>query len=515
MTRELYSPAGIAAMKKKLANTAIEMFVEDDAHARARPIVKPCFEGNAEWGFRFSTQHEPIQHELDDIPPDDPRMYHFRYPPVDRSYAGFRSIVEDEHGRMLPGPGKDVWAEVYAPFVDGLDSAFDGWEALPDERDFYRAADALEQAIAPLAIGPAAGTAGNDDLAHALAQLNGAMLDPFGRMEGYTIQLFRNAYVRPLETLLVQQYWMCRVLAGLLRAEGDTWHRTRMSVMQVGELAIDELGYHPERSLKELVTALGGLANFLSLLPIPTVSKAGDVLGLFVDAIELYWMANQPPEPRRTIEAALYGATPETIVEKVRGALAELNRQVVEEELALQGTADAVVDASYTPSRLVTPSGRYEVSVNLPAPELLLDTDPTRIADGIRVSLDQMRKAAAVTPTLAEHLERTASQLPSGDPGDSAWQRPGFIGFGATGPSKNWNEMLQRAGAVIADTAGELRAAGEHLALAADALERSDDESRAALERHSREVASVAAPDPGPPAPPEPPRRTGPGHPLE
>ena len=119
-------------------------------------------------------------------------------------------------------------------------------------------------------------------------------------------------------------------------------------------------------------------------------------------------------------------------------------------------------------------------------------------------------------PTLAEHLERTASQLPSGDPGTTTWLRPGFIGLEATGPCDDWLEMLQRAGFVIADTAGELRAAGEHLSLAADALERTDDDARGALARHAREVASVAAPDPGPPTPPQPPPPTRPGgHPIE
>jgi len=398
--------------------------------------------------------------------------------------------------------------------VDGLDSAFDGWEALPDERDFYRAADALEQAVASIAIGPAALTAADAELAHTLAQLRGAILDPYGNMSGYTVELFRDAYVRPLEPLLIQQYWMCRVLAGLLRAEGDMWHRARMGVMQVGELALDELGYHPERSLKELVTALGGFANFLQILPVPQLQEAGDVLGVFVDAIELYWAANPPPEQQRRIEEALYGGTPETIVEKVRDALTELNHQVLDEELAIRGTAAAAVDASYEPSRLIAPTGQYEVGVNLPPPDLLRYIDPSLIAPDIDVSLEDLRRAAAQMPTLAEHLERAGSQLSGGDPGAAAWLRPGFIGLTDTGPSHDWNQMLQRAEAVITDTAGELRAAGEHLALAVDALERSDVDSRNALARHAREVASVAAPDPGPPAAPAPPSPNGPGHPL-
>ena len=43
-----------------------------------------------------------------------------------------------------------MWAEVYAPWFTAIDEVFQGWDELPDERDFYRLADQLRSARAPL-----------------------------------------------------------------------------------------------------------------------------------------------------------------------------------------------------------------------------------------------------------------------------------------------------------------------------------------------------------------------------
>ncbi len=74
--------------------------------------------------------------------------------------------------------------------------------------------------------------------------------------------------------------------------------------------------------------------------------------------------------------------------------------------------------------------------------------------------------------------------------------------------------MLRQTAFVLKDTAEELGAAGRHLALAADVLERSDESARNALAKHTNDVEGIAEPDPERPRA-DTPAPTGPGRYVE
>ena len=218
-------------------------------------------------------------------------------------------------------------------------------------------------------------------------------------------------------------------------------------------------------------------------------------------------MEDKPPPGEAAIEQNLTGATTQDVIARIRSALTELNSQIREEEMAILTTCSETVTATYAPSR-VSP-GDYHVTFNLPAPELLTETDTgdftVPYVYEIDVDIPGIRRAAGVMPAIASTLEQAAGGVEGADADSSMWLRPGFIGFTQQGPYDAWKKLLDRVPWLLRDTAGEVRAAGEHLTLAMNALENADAASQEALARHSRDVADISAPDPGRPT-------TPPGH---
>ena len=80
------------------------------------------------------------------------------------------------------------------------------------------------------------------------------------------------------------------------------------------------------------------------------------------------------------------------------------------------------------------------------------------------------------------------------------WLRPESVGgTGKDGAYDDFKNLHDRVCWLLHDTGGELKAAGDHVQLAANALESSDAGADQALRDHAREVAGVAAADPSGP----------------
>jgi hypothetical protein len=123
-------------------------------------------------------------------------------------------------------------------------------------------------------------------------------------------------------------------------------------------------------------------------------------------------------------------------------------------------------------------------------------------ADETLVKLDTLRWIGRdIMPGIAHQLDR-ASTVADGATGSAAWTRPANIGYGGVGPYYSWEELETHLESLLADTSWEIRRAGEHLAIAADDLERTDQQVEAALHEHTRRVrAGSGVPDHDPPAP--------------
>ena len=487
-------------MKEKLARAAIDRAVYEMVYKPRNPNY---FVGSPEEGYRYSDFEEGFEG--------------YRLPPVDPAHAGLRPITVDYDGNFRPEPVQDVWAEIYEPWFTAIDEVFQGWDELPDERDFYRLADQLRSARAPLVpLAPAFGgidSAEFDVLQSELGIKSDNPLDPApsAAPRSAAIDIFRNYYVIPLQPAIAQQNWLIDILATQLDAEGKMWERARRLVMEIGHQA--KLAFAPESfDIAALIDVLGGVNNAIGFIPDIRVQLATKVTGLVLDGVELFLKAieEKPPPGEAAIEQILTGATTNDVVSRLRSALAELNSQISEEELAVFTTCDTTVSTTYEPSK-VSP-GAYHVTFNLPAPELLTETDTAdfRIPSlyPIDVHIPGIRRAAGVMPAIAGSLNQAAGNVEALNVGPSMWLRPGFIGFTQQGPYDGWKRLLDRFPWLLHDTAGEVRAAGEHLTLAMNALENSDAASQEALAKHARDVAEIAAADPHQPSTPG--RRSGP-----
>jgi hypothetical protein len=498
VSRESYTPGGIAAMKRRISVRAIDFWVWEQADQGEGCSLGS---GGAGSGYEFATDHGPSAH----MDPSSYPLYHYRYPPVAPSSAGARPVVvtfdkPDSPGH-LGGAPVDVWATYYHPWFEAVEQVFEGWDALPDERDFWPIADNLEAHANPIEIDMDSSTptrvAGNAELAKSFNDLWNARMPllrersrpPAGGAHSKAVDVFYDTYAAGLDLVIGQQAVVLNLLAASARTEGDLWHRARATVMEIGEAAVGAMGpeHLTEAQVAAVVNVIGDSLNVFGFMPEAPVSAFADVVGLFCDGLELYWKANPPPQPT-AVEKTLAGATPDTVLDKLRDALSELDRQIVEQELSLQGLLNEALDQSHTPSN------EKGVGVNLPPPQLLNESDPAAAVDSIYMDYPDIREAAHAMGDIATRLSVVPVGLDRYDR-SATWLRPAHIGVNETGPYSAWSALLARAEEVIPDTAGELEAASDHLLLAVDLIERADDGSRAAFDKHLRETADVRAPE--------------------
>jgi len=495
MGREYYTASGFKAMKEKLARAAIDRAVYEMVYKPQNPFY---FVGNPEEGYRYS-YHEP-------------GFKGYQLPPIDPAHAGPQPITVDFDGNFRPEPVQDVWAEIYEPWFTAIDEVFQGWDELPDERDFFELADRLRSARAPLAplAQPLRGDSPDLDVLHFELGIKGDHpLDkaPSTRPQSAAVSIFRDTYAIPLQPAIIQQNWLIDVLAAQLDAEAKTWQRARRLVMEIGYQA--KLAFDPESIdvvFLAVIDLLGALNEAIGFIPDPRVELATKVVGVTLDGLEelVKGMDEKPPPAEAKIEQILSGATTQDVISKLRSALTELNSQILDEELAVFNLCDDGIATTYKPSR-VSP-GSYHVTYNLPAPELLTETDTTdfELPDVYTIDVDTagIKRAAGVMPSIAGTLEKAAANVEAVNAGPSIWMRPAFIGHTQQGPYDAWKQLLERVPWLLHDTAGEVRAAGQHLTLAMNALEKSDAASQEALAKHARDVTDIAAPDPGRPVTP-------------
>jgi hypothetical protein len=504
--RESYTRAGLDAMKDRLARAAIERYITYQAYSSVEG--PPDLRIDAEDNYEFSLDHTIAQHDLPE--PELAKLVHHVWPPIGPEHAGSRPTQRNLLGEWVPGSERDIWAEVYKPWFDRIDEVFEPWESLPDERTFEARAEALRNATYPIRldlksiasaeIEEHSSDWGNPGLVGAIGNLKLAVHDPEQEQRGYLVSTFKGNYADPLYVLIGQQYFLAQNLAAQLEIEARLWHRARATVMEIGHnaaVAMEPFGQESREEVSAL-ELIGMASTVIGILASGTpVAWAAHVVGYGIHLYQGYLKLNPPPPPT-SVEAVLNGYSPEECMNLVDEALRTLNRQLTDEELVIHGLAEALVDATYLTST------RHDIYYNLAPPELLAETDADRIANpGVVADFGRLRTAAFHVQEVAGYLDQAAGDIEPTDPGVTAWTRDASIGFTDKGPYDTWKNLHERTLWVLRDTASELRAAGEHLALAVDALERSDTESREALEAHARAVADVAAPDPGRPREPD------------
>jgi hypothetical protein len=504
--RNHYTASGIAAMKDRLARAAIERYITYTAYSQVEG--PPCLRINAENNYEFGLDHTIDQHQLPE--PELKKLFHHVWPPIGPEHAGSRPTQRDLLGEWVPGSERDIWAEVYQPWFDRIDEVFAPWESLPDERTFEAKADAMRAGADPVRLNLEAimneeveersSDWGSTGLVNAVGNVHLALNGAGQDQRGYLVSTFKGNYADPLYVLIGQQYFLAQNLTAQLEVEARIWHRTRATVMEIGHnaaVAMEPFGEEPREEVSWL-DVIGMAGSVVGVLARGTpVGLAGSLVNWGIKLYKGYLKVNPPPPPSPA-EAVLNGYSPEECMNLVDEALRTLNRQITDEELFLHGLADSLVDATYQTST------RRDIYYNLGPPELLAEDDATRIANpAVVADFGRLRTAAAQVQEVAGYLDQAASGVEPVDAGVMAWTRDPSIGLTDQGPYDSWKNLHERTVWVLRDTASELRAAGQHLALAVDALENTDLQAMSALSAHTRDVADIAAPDPGQPREPD------------
>lgn len=485
--RHHYTHAGFAAMKEGLARALIDM------RLRATDV----FEGDT--AVLYGSPGEGWTGLSSD------GTFRYRLPPVPgRSGATGELPVAFNADNNEPYPPSviDVHEVMYKPWFDRVDAAFEGWDELPDERDFWARSKSLSHggyhlrqqrytAEVNVDVGPL-----NETLRISLDEIDNLLNR--GDSNGRAIEAFRTGYVLPLPGLLAQQHTLLVALSQLIRAEGDIWHEARTKVMEIGEGATNSASVEEgdNGATRTVLSVIGIVAGVAANMPGPQAIPAALLSG-GIALIDELWPGEeeaQDPVPRE-----FAAETPEGVLDRVVDALNTLNGQIDHEETAVTNLAVRLEDASRKRSTISAADDdpetpvKYNIFFDLPSPVILQETDKVDLA----INPDTLGYVANDhLPTVANALANTAAQVDHVELAQHAWTRPHFIGSGGTGPYTKCEDLRQRVIDVLTNTGGEVVAASDHLLLARGLIVRSDDAAQQALDAHAREVAEQGLPKP-------------------
>ena len=481
----------------EISRAAIRVSLELDA--QQMPTPSRCT-GNAKEGFWI----RPL-----DPPAAGGDLWEQRFPSVDDGPTGAIPTFY-RNGEVQPTPTMDVYAELYQPWEEAVVEVFDGWDELPESDRFRELGDLVAGGSVPLWIhnpqaapeeeDMPAGVPLDEDKSPALTDKLNSVVSRVTNFHGQTAIVFAETYVDPLPRAVSGQYQLCAVLASACEGEHVLMKEAGSKVMSIAEGALaamlaaspmtggSDVSIDPAK-LKTLLNLLGIFASAAANLS--DVMKVGGTI--VAGATSLFGMEGVLPKGgRHGREAALAGGSPHEVLANVRDALVELNRQILDEELTITTSLGDVLDLTW----------RKDEFFNLPAPVLVTETDVSHLAGAPdlmrRVGRHQMPFIAAQF----EAVDRAVASAGIGSP--IPWMRPANIGFSAHGPHDAVVALLDRLTFLLTDTAGELRAAGETFALAADELEGVDQDAQRKLNDHAAKVADVAVPDPSRPEKPTP-----------
>ena len=329
-----------------------------------------CFSGNLDSGYWFSLDHDrDLPHQPEIIPEADrPAMRHYTLPPVTRDRASVEpGVVLDYRGE--PEQTFDPWGGgagsgfhlqgLYAHFAEGVDHVFEGWDQLPDERDFWEAANAMRDAIGPVSEpmkqdGPLFHVEWNLGVSSATYDPNSA--GPPAPMKGQVIEVLTNYYVVPLGGTLAQQHWLGLLVAAELEGLGDMWHTARRCVMEIGRIATEVMqGQGTVEDALANLSVIGSVMTVVSLIPaVGEILAPVSVVLLAVEAIEQH-IADNRGELEAAIQHQLSSATSDTILDQLRAALGELREHITTEEGTAEHTWDFAYQKSFDRPRIEPP----------------------------------------------------------------------------------------------------------------------------------------------------------------
>ncbi|SEC99117.1 hypothetical protein SAMN04489727_5894 [Amycolatopsis tolypomycina] len=294
--REYFTADGVAAMKWGLTRAAAANAIE--YHLRGNS-GSPCCSGTMEKGYFLSPYHSdgacstyrsenPAGYASTPEPP--PEWNHYRLPAIPETRTGRRDgtiTVEDVYGKPTgetfdawaddPGPGGFPFHGLYRKWYKQIEETFRPWAdvgKIPDERNFWDAADRVRDAIRKLEVLNCQGESyylACSSLGLIGTYSPGESAGPPGRMWAPQINGPIDLFVIPLQGTFLNLAVFAEMLAAQLEGLGNMWQNARQGVMEIGWYATQRLSGRPGATdLKDLIHGAGYLLASIGFLKVPT-----------------------------------------------------------------------------------------------------------------------------------------------------------------------------------------------------------------------------------------------------
>jgi hypothetical protein len=395
----------------------------------------------------------------------------------------------------------DPWTDIYEPWFDKINTAFEGWDDLPDPDSFTTPIENMRTAVTSLTPmpdkdgGPLSTDFASVDLASNLNLLDkwvGASTD--GANQGMLVFAFDQAYGAARVQAVMQNQAQAGIVLGMtLLGEQRIWQKTRGDIMRLAEEAVKAFD----------VTAGGGgsinfevVQSFIGLVGAFVPQPVSGVLSKASAALDLVQKL-KPQEHKDDPKPEITGSDAESIYTSMTSAINKLDMTVLDQELelvthTLQGLLDEMREHAGTQFHIHPQSG---VDHDLRTAKAI-DVHPEYLK---HIGYQTVPKIAAVMALAADDAATTSNP--------HMWDRGGYIGYVPAGPRDRYADVLEQFDAVTTGSAKELVEAGELLAQGAGFLTDTDGYQQEALSKVRDEIqrgkdgwdnSHVGVPDPPP-----------------
>jgi hypothetical protein len=492
-----YSPSTLEKKKGEIAKKAIQRWLYEEFH----------WYGTPEGGFRGGGWMEmlppitggptgtmQLRYNMAEQMNTDPGQ-----PPPGSTYKG-----EDFSGGM----GQqyylyevDPWTDIYEPWYEKINSAFQGWEQLPDPAEYADPIASMRNAVTRLTPMPdKSGGPLSTDFASVDLASNLSLLDHWvnagtdGASQGMLVFAFDQAYGAARIQAVMQNQAQAGIVLGMtLLGEQRIWEKTRKDIMRLAEEAEKafDVAQGGGGSINfEVVQAFIGLVgDFVPPGVAGVLTKASDALSL-VEKLK-------PQEHKDDPKPEITGDSAESIYTSMTTAINKLDMTVLDQELelvthTLQGLLDEMREHAGTQFHIHPTNGVATDLVHAKA----IDVHPEYLK---HIGYQTVPNIAAVMAVSADEAATTDKPL--------MWDRGGYIGYVPAGPRDRYKDVLGQFDAVTTGSAKELVEAGELLAHGAGFLQDTDGYQQQALKNVQDEIhrgkdgwdnSHVGVPDPPP-----------------
>jgi hypothetical protein len=504
-----YSSQAITGYKKSIAHNAIKMMFDE----------KGGWEGDAASGFNHNAMVPypsltgrtlpPVSGPTGEVQffvPGTAMNAHGQWdrdPGAAIDASGFppgSTVVREEKVDGLPGYVVQVnpWTSCYEPWLDRIESALEGWDALPEHSRFGQEARRAAAALQELT--PTSGFESSDAQEWRPTFADPDRTNAFDLFSEYVgsdvesdmIYAFRNKYgPTRVRTVIQNQGQIAVGLTLILGGEKELWYSAGVDIMALCEAAKKAFNYQPPDfnfniDLKVVKAYLDLAGVFVPPNIKPIVVGASAVTGFLQAVIPENKAETTPPPP-------LSAATAEGVATNFEEALLTLRRACFAQEEELYHCARRLnedigsVSADYLH---IHPSAGLDPGVTTGE---RIDVHTGALKD---VGINQI-------PIIAALFARAADETSGLAPVD-VWARGWPLGYGTHGPQALFAEILTSFDQVTTGSARELVDAGQKLAIAAGWIEGTDQETddlfRGLEDELERGESGWHAPTPEPPS---------------